>query len=102
MNNNSLNNKLCVVVVCREGYIPTDPLWVVVVVVVVVGAHTCRPPLGSGGGGVGGTGVKYLKMFTCPRTSIPKFSLVLLPNNTGHSRKYNLALYFLTCLLDIG
>ena len=26
----------------------------------------------------------------------------LLPNNAGHSRKYNLALYFVTCPLDSG
>ena len=49
-------------------------------------------------------GKKILKMFTCPvlRTSTPKFLIVLLPNNAGHSRKYNLALYFFTCPLDIG
>ena len=29
------------------------------------------------------------------QTNMPKFLLVLLPNNTGYSRKYNLTLYFL-------
>ena len=38
------------------------------------------------------------KILKCPLvlwTSTPKFLLVLLLNNAGHSRKYNLALYFL-------
>ena len=37
-----------------------------------------------------------------PLACTPKFPLVLLPNNVGHSRKYNIALYFYTCLSNIG
>ena len=39
-------------------------------------------------------GKNILKCSLVLWTSTPKISLVLLPNNTGHSRKYNLALYF--------
>ena len=39
-------------------------------------------------------GKKILKCSLVLRTSTPKFLLVLLQNNVGHSRKYNLALYF--------
>ena len=41
-------------------------------------------------------GLRNLKIFT----STPKYLLVLLPNNTGHSRKYILALYFI--YLSVG
>ena len=39
-------------------------------------------------------GKHFLKCSLVLRTSTPKFLLVLVPNNTGHSRKYNLALHF--------
>ena len=39
-------------------------------------------------------GKKILKCSLVLRTSTPKFLLVLLQNNTGHSRKYNLTLLF--------
>ena len=42
-----------------------------------------------------GRGKEILKCSLVLRTSTPKFVLVLFPNNVGHSRKYNLALYFL-------
>ena len=38
-------------------------------------------------------GKKILKCSLVLRTSTPKLLLVLLPNNSGYSRKYNLALY---------
>ena len=37
---------------------------------------------------------KIVKCSLVVRTSTPKFLLVLLPNNTVHSTKYNPALYF--------
>ena len=40
-------------------------------------------------------GKNFLKCSLVLWTSTPKFLLVLLPNNAGHSRKYNLALHFL-------
>ena len=43
---------------------------------------------------VHGRGKKILYCLLVLQTSTPKFLLVLLPNNAGHSRKYNLALYF--------
>ena len=39
-------------------------------------------------------GKNFLKCSLVRRTSTPKFLLVLMPNNAGHSRKYNLALHF--------
>ena len=39
--------------------------------------------------------VYILKCSLVIRTSTPKFLLALLPNKAGHSRKYNLALYFI-------
>ena len=39
-------------------------------------------------------GKNFLKCSLVLRTSTPKFLLVLMPNNAGHSRKYNLALHF--------
>ena len=48
------------------------------------------------------SGVKNLKFSLVLQSSTSKFLLVLLQNNAGHSRKYNLALYFCTCVLDIG
>ena len=47
-------------------------------------------------------GKNFFKFSLVLRTSTAKFLLVLLPNNAGHSRKYNLALYFFTCPSDIG
>ena len=45
---------------------------------------------------------KILKCSYVLQTSTPKLLLVLLQNNTGHSRKYNFALYLLTCPSDIA
>ena len=39
-------------------------------------------------------GKNFLKCSLVLRTSTPKFLLVLLPNNAGHSRKYNVILHF--------
>ena len=39
-------------------------------------------------------GKNFLKCSLVLRTSTPRFLLVLLPNNAGHSRIYNLPLYF--------
>ena len=39
-------------------------------------------------------GKNFLKCSLVLRTSTPKFLLVLLPNNAGHLRKYNIELYF--------
>ena len=44
---------------------------------------------------------KILKCSYVLQTSTPKLLLVLLQNNTGHSRKYNFALYLFTCTPDI-
>ena len=51
---------------------------------------------------IGIQGKKILQFSLVLRTSIPKSLLVLLQNNAGHSRKYNLTLYFFTCPSDIG
>ena len=45
---------------------------------------------------------KILKCSLFLRTSTPKFLLVLLPNNNGHSSKYNFAQYIFTWPSDMG
>ena len=47
-------------------------------------------------------GKKFLKCLVVLWTSKPKFLLVLLPNNAGHSSKYNLTLYFFYLPLGYG